>query len=120
MRNENPFDDLEIDPRLSGRELTKRIRKIIEKAPLEARADIQANWEKLTLREDQRVHSALTAHPRPDSASASAIKILRSNIPLPTCGLQTGTATLTRADLIVWNEPSVSIQHLLPKYEQGK
>ncbi len=120
MRNENPFDDLEIDPRLNGRELTKRIRKIIEKAPVQARADIQANWEKLTLREDERVHYALTAHPRPESASASAIRILRSNIPLPTSRLQTDAATLTRADVIVWEETTVSIQHLLPKYDQGK
>lgn len=120
MRSENPFDDLEIDPKLSGRELTKRIRKIIEKTPAESKPEVQANWEKLTLREDQRVHYALTAHPRPDSANASGIKTLRTNLPLPTAKLQSDAATLTRADVIVWGESTVSIQHLIPKYEQGK
>lgn len=120
MKNENPFDDLEIDPRLSGRELTKRIRKIIEKAPADQRAEIQAHWEKLTLREDQRIHHALLAHPRPDSASAREVSALRSNVPLPSSKLQNTAVTLTRADIIVWDEAPVSVQHLIPRYDQGK
>lgn len=115
--DENPFDDLEIDPRLSGRELTRRIRKIIDRAPSTERATIQAHWQRLTLHDDDRVRFALLAHPRPDSANSSALETLRDAVPPPASKLVRRHIKLSRADVVCWNTAPVELTQFRPPVE---
>ena len=77
----NPFDELEIDPRISARDLTDRLRHRAELAKPEDRERIQALWRQLTLNETDRLKWALLAHPRPDGAKAGGIETLKHDVP---------------------------------------
>ena len=77
----NPFDELELDPRLTPKQITERLRIRAERASADEKQRIQTLWRTLTLKETERVRWALFAHPRPASASADAIDALRDKIP---------------------------------------
>ncbi|GEM_PF-6282518 len=77
----NPFDELEIDPRLDARSLTEKLRQKAEVAPPEERERIQSIWQKLTLNKSDRIKWAILAHPRPASARAGEIEKLKQSLP---------------------------------------
>lgn len=78
---ENPYDFLEVDPRLDSAQLTKELRRRIQRATPEEKARIQEAWESLTLLDEDRVRLALMAHPRPSNADPSSIDVLISRLP---------------------------------------
>lgn len=77
----NPFDALEVDPRLTPKELTDELRVRVERADEETKQKIQTYWRMLTLKEEDRVRWAIFAHPRPKTAAAQSIDDLRNSIP---------------------------------------
>ena len=77
----NPFDELEVDPRLSARELTENLRHRAELAKPENRERIQSLWRTLTLNETDRLKWALLAHPRPAGAKAGEVEALKHAVP---------------------------------------
>lgn len=116
MKRENPFDVLEVDPQSTPRDLTKRLKKLADRAQDEDRIVLQSLWEKITLHEADRVRWALLAHPRPDSADGRGIDLLRSALPLPAAPLDRATPPLQTADVICWNTEKRSIAHLSPTF----
>ena len=117
--SENPFDDLEIDPRLSGKELTRRIRKIIERAPDADRARIQANWQRLTMHDDERVRFALLAHPRPQTADSRGIATLAEAIPPAVLPLSHEPIALTRADVVARDRRQPRLDPFRPVFDEN-
>ncbi|MEZ4460124.1 MAG: hypothetical protein R3E66_10415 [bacterium] len=115
---ENPFDALEIDPKLSGKELTRRIRKIIERAPDGERAKIQAHWQRLTMHDDERVRFALLAHPRPQTADSRGIATLAEAIPPATSPLSREPVVLTRVDVIARERRVVRLDPFRPVFDE--
>ena len=79
--DENPFDELGLDPKLSARALTEALRRRAERAPPEQRAALQRLWRRLTLKERDRARWALLAHPRASRAQVQEIETLREKIP---------------------------------------
>lgn len=77
----NPFDELDLDPRLSPDELTDALRRRAEKAEGADRARIQELWRVLTLNERDRVRWAFFAHPRSTNDHARSIDALREKVP---------------------------------------
>ena len=77
----NPFDELEVDPRMSARELTEELRHRAELAKPENRERIQTLWRTLTLNETDRLKWALLAHPRPAGAKAGEVEALKHAVP---------------------------------------
>src|SRR5688500_9103797 len=60
---ENPFERWDIDPLGGPAAITERMRALAEEAPSEeARAEIRAAWEELTLHPARRLRAALRAH----------------------------------------------------------
>jgi hypothetical protein len=79
--SDNPFDELELDPRLDPDELTAALRRRAERAAPEERQRIQELWRTLTLNERDRVRWAFFAHPRPSEADPGSIEALREKVP---------------------------------------
>ncbi|MEM1349619.1 MAG: hypothetical protein AAGI01_13745 [Myxococcota bacterium] len=78
---ENPFDELSLDPRMNPRELTEALRQRAERALPEERARLQGLWRQLTLKETDRMRWALLAHPRASREGARALEELRERVP---------------------------------------
>lgn len=81
MSKQNPFEELELDPRLAPDELTEALRRRAEKADGPQRARIQELWRVLTLNERDRVKWAFFAHPRAAEGDVHSIEALREKIP---------------------------------------
>lgn len=81
MASDNPFDELELDPRLSPHELTEALRRRAERAEGAERARIQELWRTLTLNESDRIRWAFFAHPRAEDGAPGSIATLRGKIP---------------------------------------
>ena len=77
----NPFDELELDPRLDPEALTEALRRRAEKAAPEDRQRIQELWRTLTVNERERVRWAFWAHPRPSDSDPRSIEALREKVP---------------------------------------
>lgn len=77
----NPFDQLELDPRLDARELTELLRRRAERAAPAERKRLQALWRELTLNEEDRLRAGLLAHPRRTRQQARHIEEAASRIP---------------------------------------
>lgn len=77
----NPFDELELDPRLSPDELTEALRRRAERAEGAERQRIQELWRILTINERDRVRWAFFAHPRASDSDTRSIDALRERIP---------------------------------------
>jgi hypothetical protein len=78
--DDNPFDELELDPRMGPRELTEALRRRAERALPSERKRLQEQWRRLTLRERDRVRWGLLAHPR-SSTTSGAVDELRRRVP---------------------------------------
>lgn len=64
MSDDNPFDELGVDPTSSPEHITAILRERAEQASTpEARERIKTLWRTLTLNADDRVRLALRAHP---------------------------------------------------------
>jgi len=98
----NPFDELELDPRLSPEELTDVLRRRAERASGPRRARIQELWRQLTVRESDRIRWAFLAHPRPAHADPNSIEALRDQIPPVIARDEPPPLTATLADAIVF------------------
>ena len=81
MSQQNPFDELDLDPSLGPDELTDALRRRAERADGPERARIQELWRILTLNERDRVRWAFFAHPRAADDDARSIEALREKIP---------------------------------------
>lgn len=81
MSSTNPFDELELDPRLNPDELTEALKRRAERAEGPARQRIQELWRTLTVNERDRVRWAFFAHPRPSDADPRSIDALREKVP---------------------------------------
>ncbi len=77
----NPFDELELDPRLTPAELTAALKRRAERATGEEKERLQALWRELTVNDRDRVRWAFFAHPRPREASPDSIETLREKVP---------------------------------------
>lgn len=108
MTRENPFDVLEVDPQSSSRDLTRRLKKLAERATGDERTRLQALWEQVTLHEADRIRWALLAHPRPDAADGRGIDLLRQAIGPATSRLNANAPELTIDDVICWPDESPS------------
>lgn len=78
---DNPFDILEVDPLASTHTITRHLRKRAERADDETRTQIQEAWQKLTLKDSDRLRYALLAHPRPAEADSQSIDALKLKLP---------------------------------------
>lgn len=75
----NPFEELDLDPRLGPDALTETLRRRAEKAEGATRQRIQELWRVLTLNERDRVRWAFFAHPR--DQDGRSIEALRERVP---------------------------------------
>lgn len=112
----NPFDELGLDPTLSSRDLTKRLKRMAERATPEDRARIQSLWEKITVSDAQRVKYALLAHPRPAHADASGLEKLKAAIPPPVSALEHELPKLTHHDTLAWRRDVAVLDRLRPDF----
>ncbi len=78
---DNPFDLLGLDPRMTPQELTEELRQRAERALPEGRARLQGLWRKLTLKETDRLRWALLAHPRGSQRGDGELEELRQKVP---------------------------------------
>lgn len=78
---DNPFDVLEVDPCADTQTITRQLRKRAERADEEKRTEIQDAWQKLTLKDSDRLRYALLAHPRPPEADPQSIDVLKLKLP---------------------------------------
>lgn len=78
---QNPFDELELDPRLSPDELTEALKRRAERLEGAEKQRVQDLWRTLTINDRDRVRWAFFAHPRPAHADPRSIDALRERIP---------------------------------------
>lgn len=109
--DENPFDQLGLDPRMTPRELTEELRQRAERALPEERALLQGLWRKLTLKESERIRWALLAHPRTSRASRE-VDALREKIPPYPARLKLDALVPSAADAILL--PQLAATRTLP------
>lgn len=81
MTEDNPFDELGIDPSANAREITDALRKRAQKAAPEERERIKKLWRRLTLNDDERVRLALRAHPQDPDIGQRSIDELARRVP---------------------------------------
>ena len=81
MSEQNPFDELGLDPTMSAEELTRKLRERAQPAPPEEHERIKALWRELTLKDRDRAQLALRAHPRSEETPADDIDALFDEIP---------------------------------------
>jgi hypothetical protein len=78
---QNPFDQLGLDPTMSPEELTEQLRRLAERLPPEERRQLRSLWRKLTLKDADRVEWAFWAHPRGKETGAEPLDKLRERVP---------------------------------------
>lgn len=79
--DENPFDQLGLDPTSSREELTERLRRLAERLPPEERKELRTMWRELTIKDADRVKWAFSAHPRSSDTGARPTDELRESVP---------------------------------------
>ena len=77
----NPFDELELDPRLGPDELTEALKRRAERLEGAQKQRLQDLWRVLTINERDRLRWAFFAHPRPPHADPRSIDALRERVP---------------------------------------
>lgn len=107
--SDNPFDELELDPRLDPDELTEALRRRAERAAPDERQRIQELWRELTLNERDRVRWAFFAHPRPSEADPGSIEALREKVPPVILRTPAVQLTPTVADALVFRAPELDL-----------
>ncbi|MFU8804512.1 MAG: hypothetical protein ACNA8W_11930, partial [Bradymonadaceae bacterium] len=78
--SENPFDELDLNPRHDVRTLTAELQERARRASPEDKPRLQKLWRELTQRHADRIRWALLAHPRGD-VSTSNLDDLRRQVP---------------------------------------
>ena len=111
----NPYDELELDPRLSPKELTDVLRRRAERARPEDRHRLQELWRTLTVNEADRLRWAFWAHPRPHEADPKSIDVLRESLPPVIIRSKSKPLDVTVADILKDDRLTVSIA---PSFKQ--
>jgi hypothetical protein len=81
VSDENPFDELDIDPTASPERITELLRERAERASPEQRERIKSLWRKLTINADERVRLALRAHPVDEDMGSRSTDELAEVVP---------------------------------------
>lgn len=109
MSDRNPFDELELDPRLDPDDLTAVLRRRAERASPEERQRIQKLWRELTVNERDRVRWAFFAHPRPSESDPGSIEALREKVPPVILRTQRVDLQPMVADALVFQRPDLEL-----------
>lgn len=109
MSDANPFDELELDPRLDPDELTAALRRRAERAGPDDRQRLQELWRRLTVNERDRVRWAFFAHPRPSEADPGSIEFLREKVPPAVLRTPHVPLVPTVADALVFGAPDLDL-----------
>jgi hypothetical protein len=109
MNDTNPFDDLELDPRLDPDQLTDALRRRAERADPEERQRIRELWRRLTVNERDRVRWAFFAHPRPSEADPRSIETLREKVPPVVLRGKPVPIVPTVADALTFTPPDLEV-----------
>ena len=107
---QNPFDQLGLDPRTDAKALTAPLRQRAERALPEERKRLQGLWRQLTLKESDRIRWALLAHPR--QSHADEVESLRQKVPPFFSRYKLPELIVTAQDLLVLPQDAAHHQRL--------
>ncbi|MGM0557421.1 MAG: hypothetical protein ACQEVA_13645 [Myxococcota bacterium] len=80
-QEDNPFDELGIEPTASPERITAVLRERAQRASPAERERIKTLWRKLTINADERVRLALRAHPGDEDVGSRSTGELADLVP---------------------------------------
>lgn len=101
MSDDNPFDELGLDPTSSPEGITEVLRRRAERASPDERERIKSLWRKLTINDDERVRLALRAHPSDPDIGARSTEELADQVPPRLARLDPPSITATVEDVLL-------------------